>query len=822
MRSYSRAACSTGLGIMFVVGAFGLGADLQVGGDFGANELIDTLTVEIYLGEGDDLSEAVALDLGLGFPLWLHPLGHEDGETAPFGAAPQRADAARTLRAGSRATFTFDPDTESGADVLQNCSQLLAGVRISDIGRIGFISRGDTNWVLDGYEIHINDKLFAAHEGIGASVVEAQESARERIDELNLEIIPLETEGDDIAAFVEAGLATEEDESRLAEIRQQITPLQKERHRYERVISGSYPWFEEADFQAPGRTGEPLGEVQVTVLTDLHEGAGTDNYVYYRTGGHKFLIGSPATPMQPEAGPQTFRLDLISGPITAADIRGHALGVLGQEQPYDEVPDRWHPRRLMVEIDGRVVYDSEENELDRLSLEAIRIIPPAHFDGGGTIVENTPNARETYVWEAGKAMGLDLVNGGAAELPPEDDPAWPEPEPGLVFDEEEGWYDGFDEGFEPFPGEEYIEDEWIDEWYIEDDWYVDDDTGGPPWDGDDWDWDPPPSWLDILLGILSDFGLIDELIDEIEADPAGEPVQVEDVRFVQEGGNWYIRWDVFGDDSEVPGYLVEILLLRPHEADMLHAPAIIAESVDAGAREFPVPLAELMPLADTLVTTLSDERNFCYLTPRVIPEGEAPGNPGAARPLTDFDGSVDQHLIGPTGVYLVTDDGGIEIVTEPLLTDPADASGSGAWISGPCEAAGFTFDQPLFGYNVAMRLDPNDPAGAHGMLVGFAGLADIHGDHLAVAHVGFLGESDAGNTVTPFSIARLGSWGAAQQVNFGNASNADYRLGPIVQELNTPGDDTIGIVRPGFREHDIGDPEQPVIVLGLRVIPAVP
>lgn len=65
----------------------------------------------------------------------------------------------------------------------------------------------------------------------------------------------------------------------------------------------------------------------------------------------------------------------------------------------------------MVEVDGRVVYDSEENDIDRMSLEAIRVIPPAHVDAAGKVVQNAPNPRETFIWEAGKAMGLDLAPG---------------------------------------------------------------------------------------------------------------------------------------------------------------------------------------------------------------------------------------------------------------------------------------------------------------------------------------------------------------------------------------------------------------------------
>src|SRR5262245_12769859 len=68
---------------------------------FEARERVTTLEIKIDLGaDGDDLNEPIALDLGLGFPFWLHPVGREPGETAPFGAVPQRTTANRTVRSG--------------------------------------------------------------------------------------------------------------------------------------------------------------------------------------------------------------------------------------------------------------------------------------------------------------------------------------------------------------------------------------------------------------------------------------------------------------------------------------------------------------------------------------------------------------------------------------------------------------------------------------------------------------------------------------------------------------------------------------------------
>src|SRR5690606_2100181 len=118
------------------------------------------------------------------------------------------------------------------------------------------------------------------------------------------------------------------------------------------------------------------------------------------TGGHKFQLGSAVQPLGPEYGPQEFTLDLATAPLTASDLRGFALGVLAPHEAIGDVPDRWHPQRLRVEVDGRVVYDSEDSTIDRASLSAIRLIPPAHLNAGGQVVANTPIAREAFVWEA--------------------------------------------------------------------------------------------------------------------------------------------------------------------------------------------------------------------------------------------------------------------------------------------------------------------------------------------------------------------------------------------------------------------------------------
>jgi hypothetical protein len=114
-------------------------------------ESVRTLHVEITIGaNGEPLKEPLALDLGLGFPLWLAPVGQSQGLLRPFGAIP-KIGAGNSIAPGETATFEFSADADPGLDTLLTSTQLLSDVRVADIGRIGFASRGESGWVLARY-----------------------------------------------------------------------------------------------------------------------------------------------------------------------------------------------------------------------------------------------------------------------------------------------------------------------------------------------------------------------------------------------------------------------------------------------------------------------------------------------------------------------------------------------------------------------------------------------------------------------------------------------------------------------------------------------
>ncbi|MBL7038503.1 MAG: hypothetical protein ISR77_07715 [Pirellulaceae bacterium] len=544
-------------------------ADSQEG-EFQGDEAVEALSVRITVdAQGEDLQEPVALDLGLGFPLWLSPVGREEGATAPFGAVPQQNTAEPTIRAGSSATFTFNLVADApGQDVFRTSPQLLAGVRISDIERIGFASLGTSDWILNGYEIKVNGRVVAAKDDVNVTVKQTQDQARSRMTELAQQIAPLDAEVSALEELVGADLAIDADFESLDELRKRQTVLAAEQRWLDGQVRGIYPWYVESDFRSPGRADSTVKAVTVTLLTKMHAGADTQNDVYFRAGGHKYLLGSRSNPLSGQLGPQEFELDLQAGPLTPADLRDYALGMLAHADPYGDAPDRWHPERVLLEVDGQIVYDSEASRIDRMSLEAVRLIPPAHADEQGTPITNIPTERETFVWEVGRGAGLDLVAGEAIELPAPDDPAFPEAEPGLDPEAEldEGIADAdFPPGFDPFPGEGDPDGAGGDL-----DWGGDD----PGLGGGDLDWggDPGPG-----LGGGPGPGLGGDLGPWIPPEPeplppgedppaVGEPFQIENVRITKgwkHGDEFTVEWDVSGDDSQVDRYEVELLSGRP-------------------------------------------------------------------------------------------------------------------------------------------------------------------------------------------------------------------------------------------------------------------
>jgi hypothetical protein len=237
------------------VGFFGtvVRAEFRQGKALQPTDEITTLTVKIEIGkEGDALDEPVALDLGLGFPFWLEPVGLKADSATPFGAVPQQSTAEGAIAAGGSATFTFAVTGADGQDRLRTSPQLLDGVQVSDIARIGFAARGDSNWDLAGYEIKVNNQLLAANDAVNQKAGDVQQTAQFQIASVGLKVAPLKKEAADLQALKDASLATEQDLAKLAAVEKKIDPLAQELRRLEGQVAGRYAWFSEPEFAPEG------------------------------------------------------------------------------------------------------------------------------------------------------------------------------------------------------------------------------------------------------------------------------------------------------------------------------------------------------------------------------------------------------------------------------------------------------------------------------------------------------------------------------------------------------------------------------------------
>ena len=100
-----------------------------------------------------------------------------------------------------------------------------------------------------------------------------------------------------------------------------------EQRQLDRQLLGSAPWYVDGDFHPAWEENSAIEAMKITVVSAPHTGADSRNFVYFRTGGHKYLLGSPTMPLTPDDGPQEFVLDMAVSPLDASDLRGFGLGM---------------------------------------------------------------------------------------------------------------------------------------------------------------------------------------------------------------------------------------------------------------------------------------------------------------------------------------------------------------------------------------------------------------------------------------------------------------------------------------------------------------
>jgi hypothetical protein len=431
-------------------------------------------------------------------------------------------------------------------------------------------------------------------------------------------------------------------------------------------------------------------------------------------------------------------LDLQAGPLTAADLRGFGVGMLAAPHAAAAAPDRWHPQRIVVEIDGRFVYDSDANALDRRSLEAVRVIPPAHFGEDGAVVVNTPNLRETTLWEAGRGIALDPDNGGALALPEESADNYPlaEPDPldpGFDFPADDALAGG-DMGLpELFPGEGFPGGGFPGG-------FPGGLPGGFPIDPGFWDpdWGPMDLWFGVFLDWYDD---VLPLPDDVPA--LGDPYQVDNIQFVgpehQPADAFTVGWDVIGDETDIDHYRVELFQGKPNQNGTLIGDATAADetTVPSGAGHYEI------TLPSGVGGGLDDD---LYLVPVVTAIPSDPLAPPADRQL-GYAKPLLPDIALPTDILIPAPEfdfnNGVAGSAWLSPTDDPPVAGRAVWpfTKGEDQRATLLDHAGEFGTNIAIRPDGAD----NQVIVTFRRLL-ASGDYKVVAHAGFLGATDtAGN-----------------------------------------------------------------------------
>jgi hypothetical protein len=532
-------------------------------------------------------------------------------------------------------------------------------------------------------------------------------------------------------------LATEQDLARLEEIREATRPLERGVAWQLGVSLGIRPWFVETALRVPGREkAEEISSARVILATAAHTNAETSNHVYFQIGGRKYFLHPPGGRLTPDASPQGFELDLAAGPLAAGDLRGFALGMLAHDQPYATAPDRWHPERLLVELGGRLVYDSDSVPLDRRSLELIRLVPPAHVGRDGQILVNEPNPRECVVWRTGHGQGLDLENGGPAELPGGMSAIEPEP----AGDQESGLVDL---GGDWWPGEAPLDPGSFAEWSCEEDY---DRPGsdtladlGPPWEGSasgsagsrrwcfwgsgfeaGWFWQP--GWIGAFTGgggsgmpwygipevVIIRFRpedpnqaawarlatrleeLVAALLDALGRRPnvplpIGEPPQIDNVHLVRDEANprrFQVLWHVHGDRTQIERYEVSLWHIQPEMDDPL-----IADVTPPGQSTIPA-VAGVADWASEWIELAEVNDRTAYIQPLVVAvlndgsdETNWPIEVGAALPwLAPEADENNQPQPDWYSTHTINSAlGHIELVTAPIRDVEPEQGQAGVW-----------------------------------------------------------------------------------------------------------------------------------------------
>ena len=407
-------------------GKGGAARDQRVGFEMGKvnpSAPIESIKVTLAVGaKGADLTGPVDLHLGVGFPLRLDPRGGVERAPA-FAAYPQKSSldgGEKMIKAGSSATFEFSAKAaDKGDDVLATTPHLLRDLTVGDIQRLGFSSQAKTNWVLAGYRVEVNGELLAANDSVEVRAVEQLSRIRENLQKALPQQEALARQAGDLQAYVATGLGGEADKVELARKNAELARAAEPIAELLGQTAGYLPWYVDPAFKPAPLPGTPVTALRVTLATGGGERPGTRNPLYLWAAGRKYLLASEADPLADEPEPQHFRIapaDLAVSPLTREKLDVIGIGMIGNDQKFSAVPDRARVQRVVLETGGKTIYDSELKPGDRRTLAAIWLVPPAHRDDGGRVVENAASPSDLYLWKSGTAGPVRAAE--TAPLPP--------------------------------------------------------------------------------------------------------------------------------------------------------------------------------------------------------------------------------------------------------------------------------------------------------------------------------------------------------------------------------------------------------------------
>ena len=254
-------------------------------GELSAGDPVESIVVTLKTGaEGDDLDERVDLHLGTGFPFCLFPLGGNSMSPA-FAAFSQKTSltpGSNSLPAGGSATFEFHREGENGRDLLESTTKLMKDLVVGDLSSIGFSSLGKSNWVLEGYIIEVNGKLFAKHDSLSAEAGTILSAARKDLDDSKPEIEILLSEIKTLSGYIATGLASDKDKADLKAKEDLVKESSEGLNLLAGQAAGFYPWYLEKDKKFTGATAastaNSLKEVSIRLIAGGGEQPGTRNH----------------------------------------------------------------------------------------------------------------------------------------------------------------------------------------------------------------------------------------------------------------------------------------------------------------------------------------------------------------------------------------------------------------------------------------------------------------------------------------------------------------------------------------------------------------